>query len=262
MESYDYLAGFYDMLMDDVNYELWCEFIEKIFSVYNVTPNTILDTACGTGNITIPMAVKGYCLWGVDISEEMLAIAENKARSKNQNIKFIKQNITELTLNKRFDAVLCMCDGVNYIIDENALKQYLKAVYNSLNSNGVLIFDISSSYKLTEILGDNTLFQEKNDFCYVWENSYFEDEQILEMRLNFFVPQQGLYKRMEEYHIQKVYDVSYLRDKLIEAGFDKVNIYDNLKLKPPSSKSERRFLQHKNQKIRRKYERLFNKRYK
>ncbi|MGB7605008.1 MAG: class I SAM-dependent methyltransferase [Lutisporaceae bacterium] len=241
MESYNYLAKYYDMLMDDVNYELWCDFIETIFSAYNVTPNTILDTACGTGNITIPMAAKGYTLWGADISEEMLAIAENKARSKNQNIKFVKQNMTELTLNKCFDAVLCMCDGVNYIIEEKALKQFFKAVYNSLNNNGVFIFDISSSYKLTEILGDNTLFQEKNDFCYVWENSYYEDEEILEMRLNFFVPEKGMYKRMEEFHSQKAYSVNYIEDKLIEAGFDKINIYDDLELKAPSSKSERIF---------------------
>lgn len=241
MESYNYLAEYYDMLMDDVNYERWCDFIETILSAYKVTPNTILDTACGTGNITIPMAAKGYSLWGADISEEMLAIAENKARSKNQNIKFVKQNMTELTLNNSFDAVLCMCDGVNYIIEETALKQFLKGVYSLLNSNGVLIFDISSSYKLIEILGDNTLFQEKDDFCYVWENSYIEDQGILEMRLNFFVPEEDLYKRLEEYHLQKVYSVDYIKEKLIEAGFDKINIYDDLDLKPPSSKSERIF---------------------
>lgn len=241
MESYNYLAEYYDMLMDDVNYERWCDFIETIFSAYKVAPNTILDTACGTGNITIPMAAKGYSLWGADISEEMLAIAENKARSKNQNIKFVKQNMTELTLNNSFDAVLCMCDGVNYIIEETALKQFLKGVYGLLNSNGVLIFDISSSYKLIEILGYNTLFQEKDDFCYVWENSYIEDQGILEMRLNFFVPEEDLYKRLEEYHLQKVYSIDYIRERLIEAGFDKINIYDDLELKPPSSESERIF---------------------
>lgn len=241
MESYNYLAEYYDMLMEDVDYKLWCEFIEKIFEAYSIAPNTILDTACGTGNITIPMAAKGYCLWGADISEEMLAIAENKARSKKQNIKFLMQNMTELTLNKSFDAVLCMCDGVNYIIEEKALEQYFKAVYNLLESNGVFIFDISSSYKLTEILGNNTLFQERNDFCYVWENNYFKDENIIEMRLNFFVPEKGMYKRMEEYHTQKVYSVNYIKNKLAETGFDKLNIYDDLKLKLPSDKSERIF---------------------
>jgi ubiquinone/menaquinone biosynthesis C-methylase UbiE len=173
MESYYYLAEYYDMLMDDVDYEGWCSFIEEVFNTYELHPHNILDTACGTGNITIPMSQKGYNLWGVDISEEMLTIAENKARNKKLNIKFVKQNMTELELNKSFDTVLCMCDGVNYIVEEEALFKYFNIVYNMINTKGIFIFDISSSYKLSNILGNNTLFQEKDNYCYVWENSYF-----------------------------------------------------------------------------------------
>lgn len=241
MESYNHLAEYYDILMDDVDYEAWCSFIEKIFTTYSLAPKTILDTACGTGNITIPMATKGYSLWGVDISEEMLTAAESKARKQKQSIKFVKQNMTELTLNKNFDAVLCMCDGVNYIIEKADLKRYFCNVYDTLSNNGVFVFDISSSYKLTEILGNNTLFQEKNEFCYVWENSYFEDEEILEMRLNFFVPDQGLYKRMEEFHTQKAYQIDYLKKQLAEAGFSNINVFDDLELNSPKSDSERIF---------------------
>lgn len=241
MESYNHLAEYYDMLMDDVDYEAWCDFIEKIFDTYNSAPATVLDTACGTGNITIPMAAKGYNIWGVDISEEMLTVAESKARSQRQNIKFVKQNMTELTLNKSFDAVLCMCDGVNYIIEEEDLIKYFNSVYASLNKNGMFVFDISSRYKLIEILGNNTLFQEKDELCYVWENSYFEDEEVLEMRLNFFVPKDGLYQRMEEYHTQRAYQIDYLKERLVKAGFSNIKVYNDLKLEKPTNESERIF---------------------
>lgn len=241
MESYNYLAEYYDMLMDDVDYDAWCSFIEDIFNKYGVKPDTILDAACGTGNITIPMAVKGYKLSGVDISDEMLAVAENKARSQKQSIKFLKQNLTELTLNKSYDSVLCMCDGVNYIIEEMDLKNFFSSVYKTLSINGVFVFDISSSYKLKEILGDNTLFQEKDDFCYVWENSCFEDEEIIEMRLNFFVPENGLYKRLEEYHTQRIYSIDYLRKQLHEAGFRNISAYDDLAFREPNDTSQRIF---------------------
>jgi len=241
MESYQHLAEYYDMLMDDIDYNSWCCFIEEILSSYSCHPKTILDTACGTGNITIPMAKKGYSLWGVDLSEEMLTVAENKARQQKLNIKFVKQNMTELTLNKHFDAVLCMCDGVNYIIEEDDLKQYFKAVQASLNEGGIFIFDISSSYKLRNVLGNNTMFQEKNDFCYIWENSFFEDEELLEMRLNFFIPQQGMYRRAEEYHTQRAYSEDYLIELLADAGFQNIKVFDDLKLKEPNKKSERVF---------------------
>ncbi|MDF2891335.1 MAG: Methyltransferase type 11 [Clostridia bacterium] len=241
MESYYHLAEYYDLLMDDVDYNNWCSFIEEIFNSYDCQPNHILDTACGTGNITIPMATKGYHLWGVDISEEMLTIAENKARNKKINIKFIKQNMTDLALNKSFDAVLCMCDGVNYIVEEEDLFHYFQAVYQLMNSGGIFIFDISSRYKLSSILGDNTLFQEKDDFCYIWENSYYEEEELLEMRLNFFIPKQDMYKRMEEFHVQRAYSEEYLTALLKEAGFQNIRSFDDLKLKKPHSKSERIF---------------------
>lgn len=241
MESYYHLAEYYDMLMDDVDYMGWCNFIEDIFKVYSRQPQSILDTACGTGNITIPMAQKGYSLMGVDISEEMLTIAENKARRQKLNIKFIKQNMTDLALNKSFDAVLCMCDGVNYIIEEQDLLKYFKAVHSLLNPEGLFIFDISSSYKLRNILGNNTLFQEKDDFCYIWENSFFEDEELLEMRLNFFIPQQDMYKRTEEFHVQRAYEEEYLIKLLVEAGFKNIKTYDDLKLQDTNNKSERIF---------------------
>jgi ubiquinone/menaquinone biosynthesis C-methylase UbiE len=241
MESYSYLAEYYDMLMDDVDYEGWCSFIEEISSTYELHPHNILDTACGTGNITIPMSHKGYNLWGVDISEEMLTIAENKARNKKLNIKFVKQNMTDLELNKSFDTVLCMCDGVNYIVEEEALFKYFNIVYNMLNRKGLFIFDISSIYKLSNILGNNTLFQEKDNYCYVWENSYFEDENILEMRLNFFIPQQDMYKRMEEYHVQKAYSEEYLIKLLADTGFKNIKTFGDMTLERPNCSSERIF---------------------
>lgn len=241
MESYFYLAEYYDMLMEDVNYNEWCRFIQDIFGQYGLSPKDILDTACGTGNITIPMSKQGYSLWGVDLSEEMLTVAENKARKNKQNIKFIKQNMAGLALNRCFDAVLCMCDGVNYIIEEEELEQYFKTVFQLLQNKGVFIFDISSSYKLSVTLGNNSLFQEKEDFCYVWENSFFEEDNLLEMRLNFFIPTDGLYRRVEEYHTQKAYSIEYLLEKLNAAGFQNIQVFDDLMMTKPNEKTQRVF---------------------
>ena len=125
MAQYDGFSNIYDVLMDEVDYERWTEFIIKLFEKSDVTPKNILDVACGTGNISIPLSRAGYNVCGIDISENMLSIAENKARTNRQNIKFIKQDIRELNINSTFDAIICACDGINYILkDEDLYKTF------------------------------------------------------------------------------------------------------------------------------------------
>ena len=88
MSSYNEFALYYDMLMEDVDYNRWSEYVLEIAECFDIRPNRILDTACGTGNITIPLAQKGFKMWGLDLSWDMLSIAENKARKLKQKITF------------------------------------------------------------------------------------------------------------------------------------------------------------------------------
>ena len=92
--AYSDFAYIYDSLMHrDINYEKWADYIENLFDMYGVNPNLVCDLACGTGNITIPLARRGYDMTGVDISEDMLNIARNKA--EGLNILFLNQSMTK-----------------------------------------------------------------------------------------------------------------------------------------------------------------------
>ena len=76
MNSYSDFAYVYDHLMHkDIDYEKWADYIENIFSMYDISPNLVCDLACGTGNMTIPLSKRGYDMTGIDISEDMLNIA-------------------------------------------------------------------------------------------------------------------------------------------------------------------------------------------
>ena len=138
MSCYENFAQLYDKLMDEVDYNEWANYLKRIIEEFNSDANHILDLACGTGNITIPMSTLGYNLWGVDISEEMLSIAENKARIFGQNIRFIKQDMRNLNLTKTFDVVTCGCDGVNYITREYELEKVFNDIFRILNPRGIL----------------------------------------------------------------------------------------------------------------------------
>lgn len=241
MSFYSGFAELYDLFMEEIDYKAWCGYVEGIFERYGIMPAKILDTACGTGNITIQMSKSGYDLWGLDISSDMLAVAENKARSEKQKIRFLNQDMTKMDLNEKFDAVLCMCDGVNYINDEEALNNYFRLVYKSLADRGVFIFDISSYYKIKCILGNNTFYEEKNNRHYIWNNNFNEETDTIEMELVFFVPQDGLYRKYTEYHVQKAYKCEYLEKALQKSGFNEVSCYDGFRFARPDEKSERIF---------------------
>lgn len=241
MRSYNEFAEFYDLFMEDVDYNNWCRYIEKIFELYGIRPQKILDTACGTGNITIPLSQAGYEMWGLDLSEDMLSIAESKARELKEKIKFLNQDMTQMNLKEKFDAVLCMCDGVNYIIEEEGLENFFRAVFQILNQKGIFIFDISSYNKICRILGNNTFFEEKNNKYYIWNNNFDEASEIIEMELIFFVPQGNLYRKFEEFHLQKAHNCNDLIEMLQKAGFKNIKVFDGFSFNEPDENSERIF---------------------
>lgn len=241
MESYNEFAEVYDLFMEDVDYGAWCQYIRSIFGLYGAKPVRILDTACGTGNITIPMAEAGFELWGLDLSSNMLSLAENKARAAKRKIRFLNQDMAHMRLKEKFQAILCMCDGVNYIIEEADLKNYFSYVYAGLEEKGIFIFDISSYNKIRSVLGNNTFHEEKNNKHYIWNNNFDEVSGTVEMDLIFFMPQGELYRKFEEQHIQKAYKWEYLYKLLSDTGFKRIRVFGDFGFEKPDEESERIF---------------------
>ncbi len=241
LNSYNEFAEVYDLFMEEVDYKAWCNYVVDIFNLYGVKPVRILDTACGTGNITIPMSALGYEMWGLDISGDMLTIAENKARKLKQKIKFLNQDMANMELKEKYEAVLCMCDGVNYIADFIDLEAYFKKVHKNLEEKGIFIFDISSYYKLRNILGSNTFHEEKNNMHYIWNNNFDESSDTVEMELIFFIPCGGLYRKFRESHLQRAYTTEGLYQLLEKVGFEEIRVFDAFNFNEPNESSERIF---------------------
>ena len=156
MASYNDFADIYDHLMhEDINYEHIADYIENLFTLYGVSPELVCDLACGTGNITIPLAKRGYDMTGIDLSEEMLNIAREK--SDGLNILYLNQNLANIDLYGTMGAFVCMIDGINYILaPQSLLKLFTKIRTCFLDTDGLFIFDISTRYKLKNIIGSNT----------------------------------------------------------------------------------------------------------
>lgn len=239
MNSYSDFAYIYDELMHrDIDYGKWTDYIENLFDMYGINPTLVCDLACGTGNMTINMAKRGYDMTGVDISKDMLNIAREKSASLP--ILYLNQSMENLDLYGTMGAFLCMIDGINYVISpKSLLKLFTRIKTCFIDDGGLFIFDISSEYKLKNIIGNNTFIHCTEDIFYTWQNRFIEKKNLSDMFLTFFVKQGKCYRRFEERHLQRAYSEKELRYLLKKAGFSQIDTYGELTFSPPSKNCER-----------------------
>ena len=234
-------AQIYDRLQD-IDYNSFAEYYEKLFKHFNIRPKYILDIGCGSGSITIPLARHGYVVTGIDISEEMLALAAEKAESESLDILFLNQDMTELELIAPADAAICALDGVNYLTNDGDLKRLFFGIAKYLNPDGIFIFDLNSEYKMKHVLDENTFVYDENDAFCVWSSSYDSDDKICSFFLDFFIKaENGLYKRGEEYQEERAYSSAEIKTAAEEAGLELASVYDDRSLDNARPDSERIF---------------------
>lgn len=239
MNRYGKFAKVYDNLMVDFDYEEWFFYIQEIFKSYNKDPKKILEMACGTGNLSFYLAKARYDLTCFDLSEDMLSHAYDKLR-KYKNVDIMKQDMTKFKLNKSFDAVISICDSINYITKEEELESVFKNVYEHLEKDGIFIFDINSYFKLKHVIGNNTFVEDSEDVFYVWENFYDEMADICEFYLTFFFKKHEMnYERFDEEHIEKAYKTTQIVELLKRAGFSKIDFYEGFSFEEPKENTER-----------------------
>ncbi|MBQ2699907.1 MAG: methyltransferase domain-containing protein, partial [Clostridia bacterium] len=80
---YQRFSSVYDLLMQDVDYTAWAEYLCSILKMEGIEEGaTILECACGTGELTWRLYERGYSLIATDLSPDMLQIAQEKCRKK------------------------------------------------------------------------------------------------------------------------------------------------------------------------------------
>ena len=141
-ESYTSFAQVYDMFMDNVDYPAWSKYLIQLLKEYQVEDGLVLDLGCGTGNMTELLAKEGYDMIGVDNSEDMLEIASEKRAESGLNILYLLQDMREFELYGTVKAVVSICDSINYILEEDDLREVFSLVNNYLDPKGMFIFDL------------------------------------------------------------------------------------------------------------------------
>ena len=227
MEAYTSFARVYDIFMDNVPYKEWADYLGKILKEYGIDDGLVLDLGCGTGSMTEMLASSGYDMIGVDNAEEMLEIAMEKKVESGHDILYLLQDMREFELYGTVRAVISACDSVNYITDDEDLTEVFRLVNNYLDPEGLFVFDFNTEYKYREILGEQTIAEDREECSFIWDNYYDEDERINEYELTLFVrdeEQPQLYRKYQEEHFQRAYTLEQIRHMLTEAIQKKVHM--------------------------------------
>ena len=254
MDAYTSFARVYDMFMDNVPYEEWCDYITGLLKEYGISNGLVLDLGCGTGSMTELLAARGFDMIGVDCSEDMLEIALEKRMASGRDILYLQQDMRDLELYGTVRAVVCLCDSINYLLDVQDLETVFRLVNNSLDPGGIFIFDLNTEYKYRELLADRTIAENRDEGSFIWDNYYDEESRINEYDLALFIPAEeadagkmgegagpdcetgaasgsgtsgeGLYRKYQETHFQRAYTLDEIREALERAGMEFLTWYD------------------------------------
>lgn len=196
----------------------------------------------------------GYDMIGIDNSEEMLQMAreaEDEAKEypavqaeseSREDILYLLQDMREFELYGTVKAVVSICDCVNYILEEEELLQVFRLVNNYLDPGGVFIFDLNTLYKYREVLGENVICENREEGSFIWENFYDEKEKLNQYDLTLFLREEEsspLYRKYEETHFQRGYELKQVKMLLEQAGMEVLAVYDGYTREPVREDSQR-----------------------
>lgn len=286
MESYTNFAYVYDTFMDQEPYWMWADRFCRLLELYGIPRETdiktghktdeetdtetgvktdikagpetdgeylaeerniVVDLGCGTGKLTELLAARGYDMIGLDLSEDMLAIAQQRKIKAGSNTLYTLQDMRDFELFGAAGAMVSAGDSINYLLKEEDLEAMFRCVERALLPGGVYVFDFKTIHLYRDVIGDSTIAENRDDCAFIWDNYYDADTCINEYDLTIFVSKEGLevfpddypypyddpwkkegalFHRFRETHFQRGYEPDQLRRAAESAGLNWITAQD------------------------------------
>ncbi len=248
MNAYHALAQSYDRLTNDVDYAAVVDFYFEILNREAVFPKTAVDLACGTGSVSLLLCSRGLQVTAVDLSEDMLTVAQEKAQGISNPPLFVRQDLTRLQLPKGVDLAVCALDSLDYILEPDQCRQAIRRIYKVLNPGGIFIFDVNTPQKLKAMDGQVFLDEDADVYC-VWRGEFDEDTNICTYGMDLFQRQGDLWLRSQEEHQEYAYTQQQLTGFLKDAGFTHIAVYGDRRMEKPNDNDQRIYFKARKGKI-------------
>ena len=227
--SYGIFSSVYDILTENVPYEKICHSICSLLHKNGVDGGLLLDLGCGTGTLSFMLENNGFDVIGVDASEDMLMVANEKKYDENSSAMFLCQKAEDLDLFGTIDCAVSSLDTINHIDSLDKIEKAFSKVSLFMNMGGIFIFDMNTPYKHKNILGNNTFIYDMDEVYCVWQNAYNENEGVTSIDLDFFIKNEDddCYERYSESFSEYAYKVEDILQLLEKCGFELIETYDD-----------------------------------
>lgn len=237
--AYGIFAEFYDNLTENVDYSAKADYLCAIFQKFNHSTGYVLDLACGTGTLTMLLKKRGLDIYGADASFEMLAEAQQKASDEQLDILFICQKMQYLDLYGTINTCICTLDSINHLKGKEQVQKTFDRISMFMEKDGLFVFDVNTVYKHKEILGNNTFVYDTDKVYCVWQNTYKQQDNSVQIDLDFFIPDGKVYIRSSESFKEYAYSTDEIITMLDISGFDVVTFYQDMTFDMPSKSTQR-----------------------
>lgn len=208
---YNQLASYYDDLVkDEEATQAWVQWIES-----SCKPCSFLELACGSGEITHQLSQDGFTMDALDLSQDMI----DQAQKKDDSIHFYCQNMLDLSNLGQYDAMACLCDSFNYLLDQKEVETLFQEVHHHLNEGGYFFFDTHALDRLTEFEEEwNETGTFEDGVSYQW--SIESEDDWIYQDFAFYMLDGSI---LQEHHLQRVYQPKEL-EEIFSPYFDVVDI--------------------------------------
>lgn len=242
MSSYERFAYVYDTLMADIPYVAYADWVSH-YAPSEHFP-TLLDVGCGTGVLSLLFAEKGYTVSGLDLSEDMLAIAAERFQEAHIDIPLFCMSMDELDGFQEVDVITIAIDSFNYVKEQNAVIETLKRIFEALRVGGQLFFDVHSIYKMDEVFLNGPFTYDDGEMAYIWHTEPGEYEHSVYHQMTFFaqLEQSDFFERFDEEHFQRTFPVTQYIEWLQGIGFSIIEVTADWTEEAPTDSSERIFI--------------------
>lgn len=236
---YSETAEIYDKLTSGIDYLSYAGYFVDVINKYKkIKTHSLLETGCGSGNLTRILASAGFDMTGVDSSTEMLSEAYTK---EGAGILWINQDALKLDLFGTYDAAISLLDFPNHIIDSEKLVKYFSKIENYLNPGGLFIFDINTEYKFKNILADNVFYYDDDDYSCIWQNHFDKKSMLCTMDITLYRREGLLFRRSDTVNSERAYSVDDIKKAIETSGLTVIDILGDMKFEKPAENEERIF---------------------
>lgn len=262
VKPYQFFAEVYDEIMGETSdYERFAPYLLQLMEQAGIQPHEhaprekrtprrenapmrVLDIACGTGKVSIPLAERGFEVVGIDISQEMVNAARKQAAAAGVNALFLAEDMRDFTLPEPVGLAYSFGDSINYLMGIDDVVQAFQSIAAALTDDGVFIFDLITEHHILQYFSGKTYTGQHRHIKYIWDNEYDTATRVCISTMTFQVPHPGSgeIQEFKEVHYQKIYPVEEVVDALTRAGFELRGACEEFTLKAVTKDTDRAFL--------------------